>query len=127
MISERQVAAICHEANRRYCVALGDTSQPEWEEAPDWQKNSAIEGVKFVLDNPDAPVSASHDSWLAVKEAEGWKYGAVKDPEKKEHPCYVPYEELPEEQKMKDHLFKGVVESLRSFTHRLPDSVAATG
>jgi len=32
----------------------------------------------------------------------------VEDPEKKEHPCFVPYTELPPEQKAKDHIFVGV-------------------
>jgi hypothetical protein len=36
----------------------------------------------------------------------------VKDPEKKEHPCFVPYESLPAEQQAKDHLFKGIVAAL---------------
>jgi hypothetical protein len=42
----------------------------------------------------------------------GWKYGKEKDPEKKEHPCLVPYYELPSEQKVKDHLFKHMVETI---------------
>ena len=78
-----------------------------------------------MLDNPDAPPSASHESWLAVKEADGWKYGEVKDPENKEHPCFVPYEQLPEEQKAKDHLFKAVVEALKPFTFRIHRGTAA--
>ena len=31
--------------NRAYCLALGDTSQPAWDEAPDWQQSSARSGV----------------------------------------------------------------------------------
>jgi hypothetical protein len=103
------IAAVCHEANRALCRSLGDHSQPTWPEAPDWQTQSAITGVEFNLVNPDAPASASHDSWLAEKERDGWKFGEVKDPEKKEHPCYVPYEQLPKEQQAKDHLFKAIV------------------
>lgn len=103
---------MCHEANRAYCAAIGDMSQVPWNNAPDWQRESATKGVEFNIANPDAPASASHDSWLAVKEADGWKYGEVKDAEKKEHPCFVPYEELPEEQKRKDTLFKMIVEAL---------------
>ena len=91
------IAMLCHAANRAYCEALGDHSQVAWADAPDWQQKSAIEGVNFVLQNPDAPPSASHESWLAVKEADGWKYGAVKDADKKEHPCFVPYDQLPVE------------------------------
>lgn len=110
-VLNQNVAWICHEANRAYCKTIGDNSQLPWEEAPEWQRESAIKGVEFCLSNPDAPASANHDSWLKQKEAEGWKYGAVKDAEKKEHPCYVPYEQLPIEQKRKDYLFKYIVKS----------------
>lgn len=111
-MEKEHIARVCHEANRAYCSAIGDDSQPAWEDAPEWQRNSAIKGVEFCLENPDAPPSANHDSWLAVKEAEGWKYGPVKDPEKKEHPCFVPYDQLPDEQKRKDAIFKNVVAAL---------------
>jgi hypothetical protein len=108
----KAIAAVCHEANRALCAGLGDFSQQPWPMAPEWQAQSAVTGVEFNLANPDAPASASHDSWLAEKERDGWKYGAVKDAEKKEHPCYVPYEELPKEQQAKDHLFKAIVAAL---------------
>jgi hypothetical protein len=36
-----QVARVCHEANRAYCQTLGDNSQPAWDDAPEWQKDSA--------------------------------------------------------------------------------------
>jgi hypothetical protein len=105
----REIARITHQTNKAYCETLGDFSQLDWEQAPDWQKNSAIEGVKFNLGNLNAPPSASHDSWLEQKKQEGWKYGIVKDPVKKEHPCFVPFDELPASQKGKDYLFKNVV------------------
>lgn len=108
-----QIAKVAHEVNKAYCEALGDMSQPTWGEAPEWQRSSAITGVNFHLANPDASPSASHDSWLKQKEEEGWKYGPVKDPETKEHPCYVPYDQLPVEQRAKDYLFRQVVHSLR--------------
>jgi hypothetical protein len=112
------IAKVCHEVNRAYCMAIGDNSQPSWENAPEWQKQSAIRGVEFHIANPDianpdAGPSASHEEWLKVKEADGWKYGPVKDPEKKEHPCYVPYEELPAEQKAKDFIFTAIVHNLK--------------
>jgi len=103
------VAEQCHEANKRYCESIGDDSQPAWSGAPDWQKESAINGVKFHVDNPGASASASHENWLKDKEADGWKYGPVKDPSKKEHPCYVPYSELSQDHKNKDTLFIHVV------------------
>jgi hypothetical protein len=109
------IAQVAHEINRAYCESIGDTSQQSWADAPDWQRSSAINGVNFHLNNPEAPPSASHDSWLKQKEEEGWKYGEVKNPETKEHPCFVPYDQLPTEQKSKDFLFKQVVHSLKSY------------
>ena len=109
------VAEACHNINRAYCQAIGDDSQPTWADAPEWQKSSAINGVKFHLENPSASPSASHDSWLAQKVAEGWVYGEVKDAEKKTHPCCVSYDDLPKEQKAKDYLFKQTVHSFVPF------------
>lgn len=67
-----EVAKICHEANRAYCASLGDFSQTSWDEAPDWQRTSAVKGVEFHLNNPQASASASHESWLKEKQQDGW-------------------------------------------------------
>lgn len=112
VLTPEYIAKVCHEANKAYCEGIGDTSQVSWDQAPEWQRDSAIKGVNFILDNPTAPPSASHESWLKEKEATGWKYGEVKDAEKKEHPCFVPYAELPLQQRLKDHLFGAVVRAL---------------
>jgi len=118
MLIVHHVAKICHEANRAICESYGDYSQKSWEEAPDWQRESALKGVEFCIDNPQAPASANHESWMKQKEADGWKYGIVKDADKKEHPCMVPFEELPEFQKAKDHLFKSIVGALSEHVSR---------
>lgn len=112
MLKEK-IARVAHEINRAYCQALGDDSQPEWDFAPEWQRMSAINGVEFHCANPNAGPDHSHNAWLREKEAAGWKYGPVKDADKKEHPCFVPYDELPVEQKAKDYLFRAVVHQLR--------------
>lgn len=109
------IAQVAHELNKAYCESIGDNSQPSWEDAPEWQKSSAINGVQFHIDNPDAKPSHSHESWLKQKSDEGWKYGEVKDPVKKEHPCFVPYDQLPTEQKSKDFIFRQTVHSLQKF------------
>jgi hypothetical protein len=96
-------ARAAHEVNRAYCLAMGDASQVPWEEAPEWQKSSARNGVAGALSG-NTP-EQSHEGWLAEKAATGWRYGPVKDPEKKEHPCFVPYSELPADQRAKDDLF----------------------
>lgn len=109
-----KIAKVCHEVNKSYCESLGDNSQQPWEDAPEWQRTSAIKGVQFQIDNPDSPPSASHESWLKEKEEDGWKYGSVKNAETKEHPCFVSYEQLPIEQQSKDHIFSTIVRNLVS-------------
>jgi hypothetical protein len=107
-----QIARVCHEVNRAYCESLGDMSQPVWEGAPQWQKDSAMLGVKLHSENNVGP-QASHESWMAQKVAEGWVYGPVKDPEAKTHHCIVPFELLPQAQQAKDFIFRAVVHALR--------------
>jgi hypothetical protein len=109
------IARLCHEVNRAYCLSIGDDSQPRWENAPEWQKKSAIIGVEFHLNNETTP-EQSHESWLKDKIADGWVYGEVKDPEKKTHPCMVPYDQLPVEQRTKDYLFKSIVDAHKQAT-----------
>lgn len=104
-----QIARVCHGANLEYCRTIGDESQLAWEEAEEWQRQSVINGVRYALENQHASASAQHDAWLADKERDGWKLGPVKDAAKKEHPCMVPYEKLPQEQRVKDYLFKAIV------------------
>ncbi len=104
-------AIACHEANRAYCLSIGDDSQKPWEQAPGWQQQSAVTGVHFVYNNPDAPASANHDSWMAEKVADGWVYGEVKDPIAKTHHCIVPFEQLPPQQQFKDVLFRAICQS----------------
>lgn len=103
------IAMLCHSINAAYCLSQGDDSQPSWGDAPDDQKKSIEYGVQLHLENPETTPEQSHESWLSQKEAEGWKYGEVKDVELKEHPCFRPYDELPVEQKAKDYLFKAMV------------------
>lgn len=107
--TNKQIAEVCHEANRAFCRTIEDYTQLPWALAAEWQRNSAIDGVAFAIDNPNAAASAQHDSWLAAKKADGWTFGPAKEPRTKEHPCMVPYEQLPAEQRLKDHLFKAVV------------------
>jgi len=107
-----EIARVCHEVNRAYCASLGDTSQPAWADAPQWQKDSATAGVEAIKANPATTPEQSHEGWLKQKQADGWKYGAVKNADTKEHPCFVPYVELPPEQRAKDYLFGAVVRAL---------------
>ena len=43
-----------------------------------------------------------HEVWADTRISQGWTYGAQRNDEKKTHPCLIPYEELPEEEKEYD-------------------------
>lgn len=43
-----------------------------------------------------------HEVWAKNRIADGWSYGPVRDDAAKHHPCLVPYNELPEEEKEYD-------------------------
>lgn len=106
------IASSTHTVNHRYCQAIGDPSTP-WDETPENIKASVRTGVKLQLSDPNITPRQLHEKWLEYKRAEGWKFEPVKNIEAKEHNCFLPYDELPERQRVKDALFKGVVESLR--------------
>ena len=43
-----------------------------------------------------------HEVWAETRIKQGWKYGELRNDDLKAHPCLVPYEELPEEEKEYD-------------------------
>lgn len=111
-LSIDSIARVTHEANRAYCAACGDFTQMPWDEAPQWQKDSAILGVSKIASGEITRPEQSHESWFAQKVADGWVYGPLKDPEAKTHPCMVPYAELPKSQRLKDSLFLSIATAL---------------
>ena len=112
MNSTTEIAEIAHETNRTYCRTLGDCSQEPWDFSPQWQRDSAIDGVRAIQRKIVTGPERSHENWLKDKEDAGWIFGPIKDPAKKEHPCMVPFNQLPQEQQMKDHLFFTIVTTL---------------
>ena len=43
-----------------------------------------------------------HEVWAQTRIEQGWTYGAERNDALKHHPCLVPYEELPEEERVYD-------------------------
>jgi hypothetical protein len=108
------LARVCHDANRAYCLAIGEDPEkvyPAWEEAPPEICESARIGVRAALQG--ASPAELHASWCDTKIADGWIYGPVKDLATLQHPCLVPYAELPPAQRTKDRLFAAIVKALR--------------
>jgi hypothetical protein len=103
------IARICHETNRAYCASLGDYTMPSWENAPDWQRQSARVGVLLAIQDGMVSPEQNHERWLAHKQATGWKYGKVKDETAKTHPWMVKFSSLTQDQQMKDILFNAIL------------------
>lgn len=59
-----EIAEVCHEVNKSYWDSLGISSQPSWNEAPEWQRKLAIDRVSFHIENPNAPSEKSRDGWI---------------------------------------------------------------
>ncbi len=111
MADVEAIARVCHDANRAWQIATEDPApSPPWDEAPQWQRDSAVDGVRHALNG--ASPEQMHQAWCDYKTADGWTYGAMKDAEAKTHPCLVPYAELPPEQHRKDDLFVAIVQAL---------------
>ncbi len=54
----------------------------------------------------------THENWAQQRLDEGWRYGPKRDDTRKEHPCLVAYDELPENEKEYDR--QSVLETIKS-------------
>lgn len=109
-----QLAQVVHEIQKSFCDSIGDHSLPTWKYAPDWMKETTMDGVLMLLSNPAAAAGASHADWMNKKIAQGWVLGVIKDADLMTHPALVPFEELPVHEQTKDYLF---VQTVRSLQH----------
>ena len=62
-----------------------DTTDVELPEALEWLVEKMSKNV--------------HEVWAETRVSQGWTYGEQRNDELKTHPCLIPYEELPEEEK----------------------------
>lgn len=108
MIGIEQAAKAAHNAIKRYCEDNGDNSIDDWEKANDNIKQSAIDGVKYLMANPHASSKDMHDNWVKFKKKDGWVYGETKDTEKKTHPSITDYKNLSAIERKKDEMFIAV-------------------
>ena len=55
-----------------------------------------------ILDLADLLAKNTHEIWAKNRISEGWTYGLHRDDNKITTPCLVPYEELPDDEKIYD-------------------------
>lgn len=111
----KHLAKIYHENIRMLQEINSEKVSPPWEDTPDWMIEGTFDSINFHLANPAASASASHENWMGEKIRTGWRFGPVKDPDKKTHPLLIPFSELPAEQQMKDILGKALIDTMSKY------------
>ncbi len=97
------IARVIHQCWVAYQLGAGQQYNVE----PDpGDIESNIRGAMFVLENPNAGPEGQHNEWMRARIEDGWRWGPVKDKEKKLHPDLVPFECLDSAEQRKDTSFR---------------------
>lgn len=107
-----QIAPVVHEAIRTLQTVLGQNASPPWSEAT-WERASTLEAVRHALDDPTP--GKEHERWMRERLEGGWRYGPVRDEQRKLNPTLVPFDELPAAEKAKDALVIAITQSLKEY------------
>lgn len=65
-----------------------------------------------ILELTELLAKNAHDNWARERFSEGWSLGPIRDDANKEHPCLVPYDQLPDLEKKYDR--KTAMETLKA-------------
>jgi len=66
----------------------------------------------------------AHDLWALQRMGEGWTYGSKRDDYRKQHPCLVPYDQLPESEKEYDRIMAmKTLKAILALGYRIEKSV----
>jgi len=79
---------------------------------PDPIDTSGIELPVDLVAEIERIAETPHDLWAKQRLADGWTWGVQRDDSSKQHPCLVPYAELPESERAYDR--KIALETLRT-------------
>ena len=63
---------------------------------------SQVELSEDLLELAEKMAENVHDVWAKTRIEQGWTYGTERNDDEKKHPCLVPYDQLPEEEKVYD-------------------------
>lgn len=100
-----EIAKICHEANRQYCIDNQLLTQAKWDELDPSMQESIVSGVAEVVADKKVTPAEMHQKWVDYKTKQGWKYALNFDAKLKTHPNLVPFSKLSKEEQAKDKLF----------------------
>ena len=75
-------------------------------EKNDYQPNpvdtSSVKLPNDLMELAERMAKNVHEVWAATRLSQGWTLGPERDDEKLTHPCLIPYEMLPEEERLYD-------------------------
>lgn len=60
---------------------------------------SDVELTPEIIELCEKLAENCHEVWADGRVKQGWNFGPERNDEKKEHPCLIPYNELPENEK----------------------------
>ena len=106
-----RIAEVAHEAHKIYCHQVGRMGEKGWNEAPEYQRRNAVQGVRQVQANPLIEPAEIHAQWVERKKQQGWKPGDMNAAAKTSN-CLVPFEELEPGYQAKPILFLAIVKAL---------------
>lgn len=110
-ITVEDAARICHSAIMAISSCIGEPCIG-YDSLGESVRAGIRETIHLVLRDPRTTAEMLHVKWMTDRISEGWQYGPSKSYTSMQHPCLVPYSELPLIQKVKDSIFISVVESL---------------
>jgi len=100
-----------YEVARLEAIASGRRIVPEtWTNRDEAFQKQMTEYVESLRGKPLPTPEEAHNSWWRKYEEMGWKFGEVRDTEKKTHPDMIPFNDLPKDEQDKDEIFLALVE-----------------
>jgi len=63
---------------------------------------SGVQLPREIADLTELLARNAHENWAAQRQADGWRWGPTRDDVRKLHPSLVPYDELPESERVYD-------------------------
>jgi hypothetical protein len=75
---------------------------------------SSINLSPDIMELTERLAKNAHDVWAQERVLQGWRLGHERDDTRKEHPSLIPYEELPESEKVFDR--NAAMETLKAIT-----------
>lgn len=118
-LNERRVRFVYEGARIAAIAAHAPTIPEQWAEREGDFRTQFRNVIRKQcnLDSRSFSPEQLHENWVAAYLKMGWKYGPVRDREKREHPDIVPYDELGPLERDKDKVFIALCEIARQWIY----------